>query len=249
MVDLKSIVCVHDHPSADAILWRYMDFAKFVSILENSALFFPRADKLDDPFEGALPKENIKKRQTNLHPEFEEAISISGFSTFASFWKQLPRFTLINCWHESTHESEAMWRLYSSKQGGIAVKTDFNSFVESFTTSEQIHIGSVKYVDYENDQIPENDPLSPYLYKRKSFEHEREVRAIIQNTPTGNIAQSQDIYDIGDFCQVDLNLLIQEVIIDPFAPDWFLTLVKSVAKRYELKVTVNKSPLAESPTW
>ncbi len=157
MDDFKSIVCVHNPPPADATLWRYMDFPKFVSILENCALFFPRADKLDDPFEGAFPKKNMEARQTNLHPEFEEAMSISGFSTFDLFWKQLPRFTLINCWHKSGYESEAMWKLYSTVQGGIAIKTHFNLFVESFTANEQIHIGMFKYVDYDNDKIPEDD--------------------------------------------------------------------------------------------
>ena len=40
----------------DAVLWRYMDFTKFVSLLEKSSLFFARADKLEDPFEGYLPR-------------------------------------------------------------------------------------------------------------------------------------------------------------------------------------------------
>ena len=176
-------------------------------------------------------------------------MSITGFSTFDLFWKQLPLFTLISCWHESNHESEAMWKLYSNKQGGIAIKTDFNSFLESFRTSEQIHVGMVAYVDYENDRIPEDDPLSHYLYKRKSFEHEREVRAIIQDLPSGNLAGSQDIYDIGDYGKVDLDQLIQQVVVDPFAPEWFLDLVQQVTKRYGLKVPISRSHLAESPTW
>ena len=41
-------------PSDDAVLWRYMDFTKFVSLLDRSALFFARADKLNDPFEGSV---------------------------------------------------------------------------------------------------------------------------------------------------------------------------------------------------
>ena len=44
-----------DIPPDDVVLWRYMDFTKFVSLLEKSALFFPRADKLGDPFEGYWP--------------------------------------------------------------------------------------------------------------------------------------------------------------------------------------------------
>ena len=33
-------------PPDNAVLWRYMDFTKFVSLLDKQALFFARADKL-----------------------------------------------------------------------------------------------------------------------------------------------------------------------------------------------------------
>ena len=36
-------------------LWRYMNFEKFVNILATEFLFFTRADKFDDPFEGFTP--------------------------------------------------------------------------------------------------------------------------------------------------------------------------------------------------
>ena len=35
-------------PPGDALLWRYMDFTKFVSLLDTSSLFFSRADLLGD---------------------------------------------------------------------------------------------------------------------------------------------------------------------------------------------------------
>jgi hypothetical protein len=35
-------------------LWRYMDFAKFVSLLETRSIHFARADVLGDSFEGAV---------------------------------------------------------------------------------------------------------------------------------------------------------------------------------------------------
>ena len=38
-------------------------FSQFVSILDKNALFFVRADKLGDPFEGSYSKANIAKRR------------------------------------------------------------------------------------------------------------------------------------------------------------------------------------------
>ena len=38
-------------------------------------------------------------------------------------------------------------------------------------------------VEYVKIKISEDDLLSPYLHKRKNFEHEQEVRTIIQKPP------------------------------------------------------------------
>lgn len=37
-------------PSEDLVIWRYMDFTKFVSLLETRSIFFVRVAQLDDPF-------------------------------------------------------------------------------------------------------------------------------------------------------------------------------------------------------
>lgn len=34
-------------------IWRYMDFTKFVDLLDTKTLFFTRADRFDDQFEGS----------------------------------------------------------------------------------------------------------------------------------------------------------------------------------------------------
>jgi len=50
-----------NHPSfpltirRDQKLWRYMDFTKFMSLLETKSLWFNRSDRFDDPFEGTYP--------------------------------------------------------------------------------------------------------------------------------------------------------------------------------------------------
>ena len=43
----------YDVPNRNVPLWRYQDFPKFVSLLDCGELFFTRADKFEDVFEGA----------------------------------------------------------------------------------------------------------------------------------------------------------------------------------------------------
>ena len=209
-------------PKNDAVLWRYMDFTKFVSLLETQSLFSARADKLGDPFEGAYSKVNATLRPML----YEGKIPEFGLQQIAAVEKEARRFTTINCWHEANHESAAMWRLYSRERDGIAIKTDFKSLNQSFTCSDKIFIGKVNYVDYDTAFIPEGSLFFAYLHKRQSFEHEKEVRAITLNMPTrdGKIDLSQEVYAIGAYYAVDLSLLVQEVIVALYADDWFIKL-------------------------
>jgi hypothetical protein len=43
-------------------LWRYMDFTKFVSLLETHKLYFNRSDMFNDHFEGSSAKMNVLAR-------------------------------------------------------------------------------------------------------------------------------------------------------------------------------------------
>ena len=243
-------------PPSDAVLWRYMDFTKFVSLLDRRALFFCRADKLGDPFEGSYTKFNVEMRPTVY---MDTDIPQHALQQLFHIAKESRRFTLLSCWHWGEHESAAMWGLYSGEHDGIAVKTDFEALTNCVTTNEDIFIGKVNYIDYNTTGIPEDNLLAPYVYKRKSFEHEREVRAIIQKIPSmgssddpsadRNIDISQDLYDVGLYVPVDLSMLVHEVLVGRLAPDWFLELTTSVTALYGLKVPVKKSSLSGEPVW
>ena len=234
-------------PPADAALWRYIDFTKFVSLIDKQALFFSRADKLGDPFEGSFSKVNVA-----LRPElYKDQIPDHGLQQFIEVTKRFPKFTRISCWHGNGYESAAMWSLYARDRDGIAIRTDFTSLSESLLGDEDVFIGQVNYVDYDRTFIPEGNTMAPFLYKRKSFEHEREVRAIMQIAPVteGKANVFQDISEAGTYYDVDLSRLVHEVVVSPFAREWFIDLVRSVAARYNLAAPVNESPLSEAPIW
>ena len=47
-------------------VWRYMDFTKFVSLLELRSLYFARSDLLGDPFEGTFRRNRIEQTKKDL---------------------------------------------------------------------------------------------------------------------------------------------------------------------------------------
>ncbi len=150
------------------------------------------------------------------------------------------RKLLVNCWHENDDESEAMWKLYGG-DSGIAIKTTFERLSKSLRCETDIHIGNINYVDYKTTIISEANLFTSALNKRKSFEHEREVRVVAH--------ELDHDYEVGNYFEVDLNRLIHQVVVAPQSPEWFVNLVKSVTARYGLDVLVSKSSMDAAPVW
>jgi len=52
-------------PEDETILWRYMDFTKFVSILSKRELFFASPTLFSDQLEGSVTRLTLKNRVSN----------------------------------------------------------------------------------------------------------------------------------------------------------------------------------------
>lgn len=189
----------YETPERTSNLWRYMDFTKYVSLLSSRGLYFTRADCFDDTFEGAKglkknkakwdafyldyfrsaiknPPEGYKCELSDEEVEQRAQKLLSSLETGGEAHKQR---TFISCWHESEHESEAMWRLYSSfLPNAVAVRTSYKNLYVSLGRNPSISIGRIQYIDLKKNYAGINDA---FWRKRKSFEHEREVRALLMD--------------------------------------------------------------------
>lgn len=244
-------------PESQSVLWRFMDFTKFVSLISSKELFFTRADHFEDPFEGAKGlKKNKKKWDKHYLNFFESAIknpppghdfnktekevkieSRKLLSQLDSIRPSQRESTFINCWHKNELESEAMWKLYvSNLKEGIAIKSTYSKLYRALKKDPSISIGQVNYVDFNNNFAGVNES---FWYKRKSFEHEKEVRAIIHNRKTDN--------EFGLSVPVNLNILIDKIYVSPTSQEWFRKLTASVMKRYEINRKIMISEMLATP--
>lgn len=223
-----------------------MDFTKFVSMLESSSLYFSRADTLGDPFEGSYSKGNI-----NLRPVvYKDAKGTDKiFEHMARFAKWVREWTLVNCWHMNAHESAAMWKLYAKSNEAIAVQSTYATLVTCLPSN--VFVGCVQYIDYDRDWLPEGNTFYPFIHKRKSFEHEREARAVIQELPIENdsIATGKTNPGFGQHIKIDLAELVQSVYVAPMAPSWFRDLIEAVCRKYGQNWNVTKSSLDAEPVY
>ncbi|WP_223572389.1 hypothetical protein [Xanthomonas citri] len=235
-------------PSGELRVWRYMDFTKLVDLLDSSALYFTRADKFEDAFEGSYPKLNVTGRFGSEGASEDRERLDAQMSDFA---KNTVKFYAINCWHLNEHESAAMWRLYLQSNEGIAVQSTYGSLKDSLIDDEDIFLGSIKYIDYEKEWFDGSNLLAPYVHKRLSFEHEKEVRAVVCRFPDRQGLDWKDFPTIehGLKIKVDLEKLINAIYVAPSSPGWFVELVKSVVIRFGFNFPVCHSDLAQQPVY
>lgn len=172
----------------DGRIWRYMDFPRFVSILDRKALFFVKASKFRDLYEGTVPKYNDLNRASVYEEQSNSFLNEEQFkrfietmpSTMKSVFKAWREIILINSWHYNEYESAAMWDLYSQANAGIAVQSTYRKLRDSFqnNTDDTIWIGKVNYLDFNKEWMNEWNILEAFVIKRKSFAQENEIRAV-----------------------------------------------------------------------
>jgi hypothetical protein len=210
-------VCIQPSDGS-AKIWRYLDFTKYISLLQSRRLYFARSDKFEDPFEGSWPQSDVRKR----HAE-SLASDTPGFrpEMMSYFIESLRQYVAINCWHMNEHESAAMWNLYLKSNEGIAVQSTYDRLRNSIIDPQPVHLGVVGYIDYGVDQIGTNNVASAFMHKRMSFAHECEVRAMIVRDPITKDQPRAQPFPQGIEIKVDLEHLIERVYIAPTAPGWF----------------------------
>lgn len=178
---------------------------------------------LEDPWEGRLPK------YTNVGEQFQNEFRYSLYA---------------NCWHHSEYESSAMWNQYANRNETVAITIKSDSLI-SLTDSENYHLNKVKYIDFEND--PNFDQFNVNwtggFIKRKSFEHENEVRILyhdrVEGVPATEFGDKVKYLELKN----DLHSIIEKVWINPLAKDWKFECIKNTILQLNQNLEVEKSSL------
>ena len=181
------------------------------------------------------------------------------------------RYMGVSCWHHNEGESAAMWQLYGRAGAEIAVQTTYARLADclsaaSKTDDEQIVVAPVTYANYSELRVPPYT-FAPLLYKRRSFAHEREYRAILwevtamtqetmrqveqakaHGTRPDEIFRLDEIPKTpGTAIKIDLQTLVKRVYVSPSSSGWFRRLVIDLCGQHGLDENrVITSELSES---
>ncbi len=210
-------------PASDAVVWRYMDLAKYLFLVRRSALYFSRKVQLEalDPWEGYLGHLLTEEERGFLEP-----------------WQQRP---YVNCWHVSAVESAAMWEVYRGRGFGVAIRTTWSRLAESLNTQDVPAVWGerVRYVDYNVDGPVWGNVYNALFVKREAFAFEHEARLLVQSV--------EDDGPDGLEVHVDIPTLIGQVLVSPYEPEWVATLIAEITSDLWPEVSVVSSVLLQPP--
>jgi hypothetical protein len=256
-----------------------MSFTKFMNLLLTDNLHFHNAAGFTDNFEGTIPeavKIAMEEEYENAHRNgnFPE----DGLELHKKLVKVLRNVTYLSCWHHKGTESAAMWSKYGNHDGAVAIETDVRSLKRALEdTDKQVYLAEVdyhifkeEYRDEDEEGFPDSDSeklnpeflltrdeshsFAPFLYKRKSFDFEDEVRAIIQEPPYIEDSEAEDRSSIQintdegtrylkldadpDQSGYDIDIFVDDLInqihIAPGPHEWVVETIREAVKAKEV---------------
>jgi hypothetical protein len=213
----------------DTIVWKYLDLSKFLDLLMSKKLFMSRSDKFEDQYEGTFSE-----------PTFEEIKKLSiNNPDFLQYYKTHREKVAISSWHINEYESFAMWQIFTQNSEGLAIQSTIGRLQNALIPENNYKqfIGEVNYIDYKKEYIPFDDMFFPFLFKRKSFQYEREVRIIT------DVAENKITLNDGLKINVDIDQLIETIYIHPKSENWYKNLVIDLVKQLGFDFAIEKSDL------
>ena len=213
----------------DTVIWKYLDLSKFVDLLLYQKLFMSRSDKFEDQYEGTFSE-----------PTYEEIKKLAKDNPgFLDYYKTHRKNVVISSWHINEYESFAMWQIFTQKNEGLAIQSTLGKLQKALQVESEFeqYVGEVNYIDYKKEYIPFDHAFFPFLFKRKSFQYEREVRVI------SDVTKFNLEIDNGLKIDIDIEELIEKIYIHPKSENWYKKLVMDLIARLDFDFETEKSDL------
>jgi hypothetical protein len=199
-----------------ALLWRYVKLSTLFLNLSGT-VYVPTIAQLQksDPKEGLAAisadwrfgylfdhePDTVKNILAALPPEKQKLIRAADSSNLAEMMQNSQiigdfhdaRQSLLKCawcWHCSSHESAAMWKLYADS--GVAIQTTLRRIALALPDSVSFETARIQYGNRESGETDSFNPEAPgirdiltraYLFKNNDYEFEKEVR-LVTDAPT-----------------------------------------------------------------
>lgn len=231
-------------------VWRYFDQLKAEDLLKTGCLYFCRLDQLTgDPREARLPLFAKRVRTNAFRSEFGD----DAPKAVNEDEEILRGTTYVCCWTRREHESYLAWRHYCPSGGGFAINSTLRRIdhvhLSLRAKDDLILCRDVGYLDPLTDDLPDHSYGEEVFWKSNWFSDETEIRIAAFRPLSGN---SEKILEgikrtlpRGEWIPCDLNVLVHEIVINPFATEDQQWKLKEILARFrpELANRVRESAI------
>ena len=233
------------------VIWRYMSLFKFIDLLKTEELHLARMDKFEDIREGSLPFDIYKQMYSNMEIRIlknEKEIEIASHN--ANIARTMS--TYINCWTSNEKESYALWKIYLDNTDGVAIKSTKERLNKALSLYKgKFDIDEVQYIDFNDIDYfkrKHQTKIAADRIKDLPYKYENEIRVIyVDKTIKIEIDKKINPIEIkvASFKKLKVNLdtLIQEIYVPPYASKGFERVIKDIIGKYGLDKKVKNSAI------
>lgn len=216
------------------VIWRFMDYEKFLHLLVEQSLYFARPDQFEDKNEGMLGMNDIYDMAfTSFNRE-------SVQKSLEEYRKSIEDVG-VSCWYCRKKESLPMWKLYASGKLGIAMKTTVGKLKASlYKLEEEFYLGRIDYSEKKYKGIKDQTRLDRLFTKDLFYKAEDELRVVVQLDSNKNKEERQ-------FIPIDLLNLVDKIVISPYASSSTYRVICDIVQKYGIhSAKVEKSTALNS---
>ena len=217
---------IHNLPSDDAILCRYVTIDKLLDFLLEARISLVKLNLFEDKLEGVnlehlqlnYKSDKIAEQMKNEGNAFEYLglnINPTKRNLLRRKRETFQDTNYASCWYINNHESVAMWQLYS-KPDSVAIRIPFKDLLNELSNYnfnlpnhnyEKLTYGCVDYHQFNNFEKLCNTDLKNDIQgfiKDSSFGHEQEFRIIVEikeepkYTETRGIIPDEEVDEINE---------------------------------------------------
>lgn len=252
----------YDESDIELVLWRYMSFEKFMSTITTSSLWFSHLSKFSDSREGYFEITNLYNKLIVPENKFGilgDVIEVDDYDKdniildlsemkndrFNELKRRVDR-TYVSCWNISNEESELMWLAYGGSNNSVAIVTKYEKLINALLESRNQGHYIAQKIDYsysKDRKVSTLELVEPIFLKRRRYKNENELRVATYNYRLAGDDDNEfaDFGTNGFNVHIDLNSLIDYVVVNPNASNWFKEMVKTICTSRKINYKEIKS--------